>query len=400
MERCYLERPSAAREADILEYLEELRATGTEGHGTGGLDRVLQGWTFEDALKRCLGMEDAAYAAAIGRCQGKTFLLVRERDRRIMGCINVRWNLTEQMRQFGGHIGYGVRPSEQRQGYAKLMLYLGLKEMRKMGEREVILGCDRANTASAKTILALGGVWERSEAGENEGETDDFYTIDVDASLERFAPVYEPFVGSPMERVYLERPSAAREADIRAYFAELKETGTEPHGDGRLHCMLEGQPFEELLERCLRMEDADYVAQLGFCQNRTSFIVRERDGFIVGTLNVRWNMSEELASHLGHIGAGIRPSLQRQGYGKLALYLGLVEARELGLGQVSVGCAVDNAASAKVIRSLGGVWGWKSYWEGGDEWDDFYIIDVDEALAKFEPVYGPFVAEAPAVFRV
>ena len=91
MERFYFERPTAARKAEIIEYMHEFAAAGSEINGSGSLDRILSGWTFEQALDRCLCMEDKAYAEKAGRCPGKTFLLIRENDGRIIGTANVRW---------------------------------------------------------------------------------------------------------------------------------------------------------------------------------------------------------------------------------------------------------------------------------------------------------------------
>ena len=397
MERCYLERPSAARKDDIIAYLNEIVEAGQHIHGTGGLDRIFKGWTFEDALDRCLGMENPEYAAKSNWCPGRTFFLVRERDRRIIGSINVRWSLTEQARQFAGHIGYGIRPSEQRQGYAKLMLYLGLKEALKAGEREVIVGCDTANMASAKTILALGGVWERSESGEGADETDDFYTIDVPAALERFAPVYEPFVGLPLERVYLERPSLARKDDIMAFMSEIVAAGQEFHGLGGLDKALGDVPFEEALEHCRRLETEGISADDWHLKSKTFLMVRERDRRIIGNLAVRWDLSETARRHIGHVGCGLRPDQQHQGYGKLGLYLGLRELQKMGEPEAIVGCATTNIASAKTIQALGGVWVWRELWEAHNEWDDYYRIDVDAALAKFADRYERFVAPSPEV---
>ena len=42
---------------------------------------------------------------------------------------------------FGGHIGYAVRPLERRKGYAKINLYIGLKEAHKLGLKKVMIGC-------------------------------------------------------------------------------------------------------------------------------------------------------------------------------------------------------------------------------------------------------------------
>ena len=63
-----------------------------------------------------------------------------------------------------------------------------------MGEPEAIVGCATTNIASAKTIQALGGVWVWQELWEAHNEWDDYYRIDVDETLAKFAPAYERFV--------------------------------------------------------------------------------------------------------------------------------------------------------------------------------------------------------------
>ena len=190
---CY-EIPSASRKDDILGYLEEFRAAGSEINGTGSLDRVLDGWNFEQVLERCLNMADPEYARRAGRCPGKTFLLIRSGDDRLVGTINVRWDLNDAMLRFAGHIGYGIRPSERRKGFGKLNLYMGLKEARKLGLDRVMLGCSVSNIGSDRTIRALGGVLERTETDPEDGEQSNVYWIDVDKSLKEYAVEYERFV--------------------------------------------------------------------------------------------------------------------------------------------------------------------------------------------------------------
>ena len=193
----FFEIPSIRRKDDILGYLEEFREVGSEINGTGSLDRVLDGWSFEQALDRCLNMADPEYARRVGRCPGKTFLLIRSGDDRLIGTINVRWDLNDAMLRFAGHIGYGIRPSERRKGYGELNLYIGLKEARKLGLDKVMLGCSVSNTASDRTIRALGGILERTETDPEDGERSNVYWIDVDKSLKDYQAVYERLVLDP-----------------------------------------------------------------------------------------------------------------------------------------------------------------------------------------------------------
>ena len=196
MERCYLERPSAERKEDILAFLRDITKAGQEFHGTGGLDRALGDMTFEEALERCRSLETDGISEGPWGLKNKTFLMVRERDRRIIGNLGVRWDMSEMARHHMGHLGCGLRPDQQGKGYGKLGLYLGLKELRKLGEPEAILGCATTNIASAKTIQAMGGVWVWREYWEAHDEWDDYYQIGVDEALAKFAPVYEPLIAA------------------------------------------------------------------------------------------------------------------------------------------------------------------------------------------------------------
>ena len=194
MEKFYFERPSIKRKNEIIEYLEEFVKYGSNINGSGSLDRIYDGYTFEQALDRCLKMEDEEYAKSVNRCPGKTFLLIREKDNKIIGSINIRWNLNEAMLNFGGNIGYGIRPTERRKGYNKINLYLGLIEAKKLGLDKVMLGCSASNLGSDKTIQALGGILERSEIDPSDNELDNIYWIDVNESIEKYKDEYDKYL--------------------------------------------------------------------------------------------------------------------------------------------------------------------------------------------------------------
>lgn len=190
METFYLETPSLERKNEIIDYINEFVEHKSDINGTGSLDKILYGYTFEQALESCLNMQYEEYAKKFGRCPGKTFLLIRKNDNKIIGTINVRWNLTEKMKQFGGNIGYGIRPTERRKGYNKMNLYLGLIEAKKIGLDKVMLDCDVENLGSSKTMEALGGKLERTEIDPYDGILTSVYWINVDESLEKYKDEY------------------------------------------------------------------------------------------------------------------------------------------------------------------------------------------------------------------
>lgn len=89
----------------------------------------------------------------------ETFFAVREGDGKIVGMLDLRHNLDHPfLAAYGGHIGYAVRPSERRKGYATRMLELALVRAKELGIPRVMLGCYAENLASAKTILHCGGI--------------------------------------------------------------------------------------------------------------------------------------------------------------------------------------------------------------------------------------------------
>lgn len=88
-----------------------------------------------------------------------TYFLVLE-NKKIIGAVNIRHYLNDYLLNFGGHIGYGIRPSERKKGYASLMLAMALPIAKKFGINRVLVTCDKRNLGSAKTIIKNGGVLE------------------------------------------------------------------------------------------------------------------------------------------------------------------------------------------------------------------------------------------------
>jgi len=85
-----------------------------------------------------------------------TFWLV-DADNEIVAISNMRHELNDFLLTYGGHIGYGVRPSARSKGYATEVLRRTLLMAQDRGIERVRITCAKNNTASAKTILRNGG---------------------------------------------------------------------------------------------------------------------------------------------------------------------------------------------------------------------------------------------------
>ena len=88
------------------------------------------------------------------------FIYVRKADNRLVGMIQVRHYFNEYLSQFGGHIGYSIKPNERRKGYATSMLKAILPYCKEIGFDKILICCIDGNIGSEKTILNNGGVYE------------------------------------------------------------------------------------------------------------------------------------------------------------------------------------------------------------------------------------------------
>ena len=92
-----------------------------------------------------------------------TYLAVRKGDDKVVGVIDLRHHINHPiLGTWGGHCGYSVRPSERRKGYAKEMLRLNIQNAKAMGIEKLLVTCNVNNAASERTILANGGVFEKT----------------------------------------------------------------------------------------------------------------------------------------------------------------------------------------------------------------------------------------------
>jgi predicted acetyltransferase len=84
-----------------------------------------------------------------------------------LGTLVVRHQLTSELSDAGGHVGYHIVPPWRRQGHATRMLAAGLVECRRLGIDRALLTCAQDNEASRRVILANGGVPDGHRHGED-----------------------------------------------------------------------------------------------------------------------------------------------------------------------------------------------------------------------------------------
>lgn len=166
-----LVRPSKILEREILEYRQEYFNYGeTQVNGSCGLAYYDN---FNEWLNLVLSIEKDKLRNNV---HTSTFFSIRKEDNKIIGSIKLHHFLTPDLEN-GGHIAYGIRPSERKKGYGKQQLLLLLDVARNMKIPNVMITCDKDNIASAKTALSCSGIL----ISENiyEGVEQQHYCIDL-----------------------------------------------------------------------------------------------------------------------------------------------------------------------------------------------------------------------------
>lgn len=163
MDSIILMQPDETMLDEITAYRNAMLAAGSSMDGCGALKRFAAAEWLQ--FVGSLSSEETCPPHWVPSTQ---FVCVRQTDGRIVGMIDLRHRLNDFLAEYGGHIGYSVRPDERRKGYAKWMLAHVLPEARKLGLSRVLVTCDDDNEGSVRTIEANGGVFERTARLEDE----------------------------------------------------------------------------------------------------------------------------------------------------------------------------------------------------------------------------------------
>jgi len=111
-----------------------------------------------------------------------SFWLVRD-GVEIVAMSNLRHELSDALREHGGHIGYGVRPGARGRGYATTILRLTLERARARGIETALVMCDRDNVASAAAIRRNRGRLVSEAFVPSVGGVVEHYEIDLSPAV-------------------------------------------------------------------------------------------------------------------------------------------------------------------------------------------------------------------------
>ncbi len=111
---------------------------------------------YEDFLIG-IGKEECLIRSTSKSIPTSSYLLFK--DNKIIGHIFIHHYIDlEVLRDYEGHIGYGIRPTERNNGYGTKMLSLALEKCKDLNLEEVLISCDKDNVASAKIIEKNNGI--------------------------------------------------------------------------------------------------------------------------------------------------------------------------------------------------------------------------------------------------
>ena len=142
--------PTMEHKKAVMNFRQEFLNSNERISGGVGLE---QADTYEKWLQH-------KYIPHYGLVDENIFLAFNEQDY-LVAISDIRLQLNDFIKTFAGQIGYSVRPSQRKMGYASEILRLTLQQAALKGFHCILITCNEPNIASAKVIEKNGGILEK-----------------------------------------------------------------------------------------------------------------------------------------------------------------------------------------------------------------------------------------------
>ena len=157
----FLREPTIEDKEEVIQMCKELNECGDEYpfEGAGRLEKLLNK-SYEEWLADCEA-DKTVETINPAWSNGTNYLLVDENNH-VYGYSQLRHSLKSELINIGGNIGYAIRPTERRKGYATIQLQLLLEKAEELGLEKVLVTCRDNNIGSRKTIEKCLGEQDKS----------------------------------------------------------------------------------------------------------------------------------------------------------------------------------------------------------------------------------------------
>lgn len=153
----FLVEPSMEYANQIVAYRNEMLEIESDFDGCLSLKRMPDP---KEWVSYCLNWGNPKRVVANEEIKGTLLMCIRKSDNKLVGMIQILHNRNTFAEKYAGDIGYSIRPSERKKGYAKWMLSHVIDYCHVLGIEDISISCLVENEASKKVILSNGGMYK------------------------------------------------------------------------------------------------------------------------------------------------------------------------------------------------------------------------------------------------